>query len=389
MAAYMVYAYLWNTESYLRPYIAADLHLDRTQAAALYTSQAFGALLGALLLAPYADRHGYRNALIIIALGAGFSALASAWVSSYSALLTQRIVMGFFLGGVFGCTVSAYVDRFPPRQYGFLSGLVQLVYNGGDAALSWFGRLLVESNWRYVMVGGGIADLIAAAAIAFLVFGGQSAGSRLPACKTSVGGGARSSITELFNAGRWGITLRLIALCSLNFVAFQSFNGWLSTYLRDVQHFAAPEVGRLITIMHGGSMLGALVWGFVADRQGRRQGAIAFLASAALVALYLASPVSVLILSALGFSYGFCFVASGTWGPYFAELYPSHLRATAASIFHWGRAVSSVGALLSGALAQSLGLEMAMSIATLAFASAAIVWWTLPETLVRPDPQPT
>ena len=73
----------------------------------------------------------------------------------------------------------------------------------------------------------------------------------------------------------------------------------------------------------------------------------------------------------------------GVWGPYFAELYPPHLRATAASIFNWGRIVSLVGSLVSGAIADAFGLSMAMGMGSLMFFLAALVWLSLPETLKR------
>lgn len=101
--------------------------------------------------------------------------------------------------------------------------------------------------------------------------------------------------------------------------------------------------------------------------------------------MYLALPTPGLLLAATGSAYGLCFVASGIWGPYFAELYPEHLRAMAASIFNWGRIVSLFGALGSGAIAEGYGLKPAMLLGAVSFAAAAVLWRSLPETLVRPS----
>jgi MFS family permease len=87
----------------------------------------------------------------------------------------------------------------------------------------------------------------------------------------------------------------------------------------------------------------------------------------------------------VGFAYGFCLVASGVWGPYFAELYPEHLRATAASIFNWGRIVSLFGALLAGSIAEQYGLTTIMYIGSATCVLVAILWWSLPETLPGKD----
>ena len=73
--------------------------------------------------------------------------------------------MGFFLGGVFGCTVSLYVGLFSPIVRGVLAGIVQLVYNGGDALLSWFGRHYGPADWRQVLVIGGCGALAASVVV--------------------------------------------------------------------------------------------------------------------------------------------------------------------------------------------------------------------------------
>jgi predicted MFS family arabinose efflux permease len=68
-------------------------------------------------------------------------------------------------------------------------------------------------------------------------------------------------VRELFAAGRTRLTLTLALLCGLNFFAFQSFNGWLSTFLREHTTSQPMRSGRYVTAVHVGSMLGAMVWG--------------------------------------------------------------------------------------------------------------------------------
>lgn len=382
MAPYVFYAFCWNTENFLRPYIAEDLGLTKTQVSSFYTLQALGALAGAIVLSQLADRYSRRNLLAVIALGFGTAALGAVFVHDISTALLQRFVMGFFLGGVFGCAVSLYVGIFPPAVRGLLAGIVQLVYNGGDALLSWFGRHYDSSNWQVVLQIGGIGAICAAVVVLLLVpadraltpWGGAE--SRPSGSRTVV-------IHELFVEGRWKLTLRLALLCGLNFFAFQAFNGWVTTYLREIRLYDADTVGRVMTALHVGSMLGALFWGLMADRFGRRSNATGFALAALFIAVYLNVPPTPVIYGAAGFAYGFCLVAMGIWGPYFAELYPEHLRATAASIFNWGRIVSLFGALLTGYIAQTFGLQTIMYVGSLTFALAAALWFTLPETLRR------
>lgn len=99
MGVYVFYAFCGNTENFLRPYMAESLGLSKEQTTAFYTLQAFGALIGALIIPQFADRYSRRNTFALIAVAFG---LASLGVSSFYSALAQRFVMGFFLGGVFG-----------------------------------------------------------------------------------------------------------------------------------------------------------------------------------------------------------------------------------------------------------------------------------------------
>ena len=379
MSVYVFYAFCWNTENFLRPYMAESLGLSKGQVAAFYTLQALGALIGALTIPQFADRYSRRNTFALIAVGFGIASIASLGVSSFYSALTQRFAMGFFLGGVFGCAVSLYVGLFSQTFRGLLGGIVQLVYNGGDAALSWFGRHFAD-QWQLVMVFGGIGAILAAISVYLLVpddrvlipWGGK---------RTHAGASKKLAIVELFTDGYWKITLRLVVLCGLNFFAFQAFNGWITTYLKEVLGYGPDMVGKLLTAMHVGSMVGAIAWGLAADRYGRRFNALGFFLAAVFIVVYLNVPQTPWMLAGVGFFYGGSLVSICCWGPYFAELYPEHLRATAASIFNWGRVVSLFGALLAGAIAQQYGLHTIMYIGAVTFLIGAFIWWSLPETL--------
>ena len=395
MTPYVFYAFCWNTENFLRPYMAESLSLSKEQVAAFYSAQALGALIGAIVLSQLADRYGRRRVLLGVIVGFGTAALCVQLVHDFSTALLQRLVMGFFLGGVFGCTVSLYVGLFSPTVRGILAGLVQLVYNGGDALLSWFGRHYGPTDWRHVLIIGGCGALAASAIVWLTVpddrklvsWGSDAAGSS-QAADAAAHAATHASIADLFKHGRWRLTLRLALLCGLNFFAFQAFNGWATTYLRELHAFSPDAIGRLMTFLHVGSMTGALAWGAVADHFGRRANALGFALAAVLIVVYLRMPPTPWFFGTVGFAYGFCLVTSGIWGPYFAELYPAHLRAMAASIFNWGRVVSLFGALLSGAIAQRFGLVTIMYVGAATFAVAAALWWSLPETLPRATRHP-
>jgi MFS family permease len=121
----------------------------------------------------------------------------------------------------------------------------------------------------------------------------------------------------------------------------------------------------------------------IADRVGRRGNAISFIVAAAIIVLYLTIPMDVGMRRIAIFFYGFFVSASVIWGPWLAEMYPTHLRSTAASLFNYGRIVSFAAPPLTAALSVKIGLPTTMAIGAPCFILAAIVWWRLPETLAR------
>ena len=192
---------------------------------------------------------------------------------------------------------------------------------------------------------------------------------------------SKLSVLELFRPGVRRQTLLLVAMTGLNFFAYQAFSGWATTYLRDERGFSGADIGSAVGWQFLGAALGGFFWGWVGDRFGRRFAALGFVLAAVLVLVYLFAPLTVTTLEIVAFCYGLVLSSSVVWGPWLAELYPSHLRSTAASIFNWGRIISFIAPIVTAWLAHSVGLQGVMAIATPCFLVAALIWFSLPETL--------
>ena len=132
--AYVFYAWAWNTVDVLRPYIAKDLGLTLTQAGSLYSIQAVGALVGAVVNGQLADRFGRRRALMVVMVGYGVLLCSGVFVQSYAQVMLQRGVMGYFMGSMYPITVGLYTGLFSkgargrvanasPRSSAALSGI--------------------------------------------------------------------------------------------------------------------------------------------------------------------------------------------------------------------------------------------------------------------------
>ncbi len=384
LVAYFFYAWSWNTVDILRPYIQESLGLTLTQSGSVYTLQAVGALVGSVVMGQVADKIGRRNALVISMIGYGTLLLCGLLVTDYAMLVGQRLGLGFFMGSMFPIAVGIYSGLFDKAVRGKIAGVVFGVYNLAVAALAFLSAAAFRANldWSVLLWAGAVPVAIALFAFAIIPddrvtipYGGTldgptTAQSALP-------------ITELFRPGVARQTILLALMTGLNFLAYQFFNGWGTTFLRDERGIPDTQVGDIWGWLAVGQLVGSFFWGWIGDRYGRRVAGLGFVFSALIVPVYLFVPLSVGGLELAGFAYGFMLSASVVWGPWLSELYPPHLRSTAASIFNWGRVVSMLAPILIGQLAEVYTLSSIMWFASVSFIASAMIWFSLPETVKR------
>jgi MFS family permease len=384
LVAYFCYAWSWNTVDILRPYIKASLQLSLTESGSLYAIQSIGALVGAVVMGQVADKIGRRNALSIAMIGYGSGILAALIVTDYTQLVFQRAYLGFFMGSMFPIAVGIYSGIFAREMRGTIAGIVFFVYNIAVSALGFLSAAAFRAgyDWKVLLWIGIVPLSLALFAPLFIPddrklvpMDGLQGGQTLATAKLP--------IAELFAPGVVRQTILLATMTGLNFFAYQAFTGWATTYLKTVRLIPDTVVGDVLGWQFIGAAVGALIWGQVCDRFGRRTGAWGFIVAAVIIPVYLFVPMGMPLLELTGFAYGVMLSSSATWGPWLSELYPPHLRSTAASIFNWGRLVSMTAPLITAPLAEMFGLAPVMCLASVSFVAAAMIWLSLPETLKR------
>ncbi len=192
-----------------------------------------------------------------------------------------------------------------------------------------------------------------------------------------------SPLREMFHPGLRRLTLVIALMAGCNYFATQAFQGWTSTYLSADRGLAQASVGAALAWQAGGSLVGGFFWGWFGDRFGRRSSALGYMLGLVMVAIYVLVLRDPSAFIAVGFLVGFGLAASVIWAPWAAELFPDRLRATALSVFNWGRIVSLVAPLATGAIAERWSLSVAMMLAVPALVVVIVLWRSLPET-VRP-----
>lgn len=384
LVAYFFYAWSWNTVDILRPYIKESLGLTDFEAGSSYTLQSIGAIVGAVVMGQVADKIGRRNALVISMFGYGAGLLSALLVGTYTGLVFQRIGLGFFMGSMFPIAVGIYSGLFARDVRGVIAGFVLGTYNVAVAALGFLSAAAFRAGYDWTILLWAGAVPIALALFAFVIIPDDRHFIPMDG-KSDDEATAKTTlpIAELFKPGVARQTILLATMTGLNFFAYQAFTGWATTYLKEDRGIPDTVVGDVLGWQFIGAAIGGLVWGWISDRYGRRIAAWGFVFAAALIPVYLFVPLPIGLLELTGFAYGLMLSCSAIWGPWLSELYPPHLRSTAASIFNWGRVISMTAPLITAPLAESFGRAPVMNLASISFLAAALIWFSMPETVAR------
>jgi hypothetical protein len=285
---------------------------------------------------------------------------------------------------MFPIAVGIYSGLFARDVRGLIAGFVLGTYNVAVAALGFLSAAAFRAGYDWtILLWIGVIPVSLALFAPFFIPDDRKLIPMDGIADGQTVAKAKLPITELFAPAVRVQTILLATMTGLNFFAYQAFTGWATTYLKTVRMIPDTVVGDVLGWQFVGAAIGGLIWGWISDRLGRRAAAWGFIIAAGIIPIYLFVPMSVTLLELTGFAYGAMLSCSAIWGPWLSELYSPHLRSTAASIFNWGRVISMMAPLITAPMAEAFGLAPVMSLASVSFVAAAIIWLRLPETLVK------
>jgi MFS family permease len=337
--------------------LAAGLHLSRPQAGSLVTWTLVGAVIGGLTAGALSDRYGRVRVLSwTILVFAGFTALC-ALAQGYWDLLVYRTIAGIGLGGEFGVGMALAAEAWPASKRARATSYVGLGWQAGVLAAAFLTPLLLPYiGWRGMFVVGLIPALLAFGVRRFV---GEpalflDAQKKQPINPFSVLFADREA-----TAASIGIAI----MTSVQNFGYYATMIWLPSYLSTRLGFSLTQSAFWISATILGGAVGMLIFGFMADRIGRKPLFIAFQIGAAIMALVFPNVTQpTLLLLVAGISGIFLSGMIGGYGALIAESYPTQGRSTAQNVlFNFGRGVGGFGPLVIGLLATQYSLATALS----------------------------
>jgi len=349
--------------------IQREMHLSAAVSGAMMSATLVSAAVGGLGFGWIADRFGRVHALtwsvIIYSVATGLCGLThSAWQ-----LMVCRVVLGLGMGGEWASGAALVAETWPDRHRGKALAVVQSSWAVGFAlGAAAVAVIMPHFGWRVVFFVGIAPGLLT------LWF---QRGVHEPASWQR----ERTTAVRFARLFRGSLGRGMLVCSTMNAAALFAWWG-LFTWVPRFLSMSEAQGGRGLSVvntsvwtivMQGGTFLGYVLFGFIADRFNRKYTYIGYLFIAAgLVPMFaiVHDSAALLIIGPLvgffgtGYFSGFSVIAS--------EMFPTSLRGSAMGfVYNIGRVTSAAAPWLIGRFSESAGLGYALCLTSGAFLMAA------------------
>ncbi|MGB5823115.1 MAG: MFS transporter [Proteocatella sp.] len=388
LVIYFFYCYNFMVGTFVKPtmiYTLAEGGFEFTlkQTESIFAIMSFATIPGTLAFGWLSAKVGKKRTLMSVAVMISATTfLPMISPANYMLWKIARFTTGFALGGVFGTAVPLVTEMFPQKYRGKLAAILTSTFS---IAMIFGGKMygvMGDANWKVLMYTAIIPPIIGAILVHFTVPDDKEYTVNLIANAKQKG--EKISYLSMYKGKYLWIGLGVIMLSGANFTAYASFSNNATTYLKTVLGMSAATAGSIYSLQGIGQLIGYNVWGFIADKFGRKIPAAGMLLSAVCVFFYMKlGPNDInsfkMISVLLGFSVGF----SGAWGAYYTELFPRRFSSLAPGIsFNGGRLISTFALpAIAGIAATSAGMPGIFKVSMVVFAIGTVIWVFLPETL--------
>jgi SHS family lactate transporter-like MFS transporter len=298
--------------------------------------------LGALIFGMLADRYGRRRPLMANVVFFSTVELLCGFAPNFTVFFILRLLFGIGMGGEWGVGASLAMEHAPIRRRGVLSGILQGGYPLGYLLAALAARVILPGmGWRAMFWAGGIPALLALY-IRTKVPESQAWQQHKVA---KIVDGPKIAVQHK------GLVIYLVALMFLMNCLSHGTQDLYPDFLKH-GHGITPNTVAYITMFYNlGALIGAILFGLLSERIGRRYSMLCALAFALLIMPAWAFGGTLLVLAAGSFIMQMG--VQGAWG-----IIPVHLNELSPN---------AVRGLLPGFTYQ-IGILLAASTPTVEFA---------------------
>ncbi len=152
--------------AYVAPVLTHAFGIERAMLGPVFSAGLVGTVLGALLIAPLADRLGRKTALLGCIALFGLCSLLTAAATDLQQLLIVRLIGGLGLGGATPIAVAIGAEFSPQRSRATIVMLIYCGYAVGAAGGGLISAYLLKAmTWHAVFILGAVLPLLLLIAI--------------------------------------------------------------------------------------------------------------------------------------------------------------------------------------------------------------------------------
>jgi len=353
-------------------------HLSAAQAGLVSSFTLAFSAAGGIVFGILSDRIGRARSLIwsILIFSAASAGTAASW--NLASLLFWRAVIGIGLGAEWSTGAVLVAETWPPEHRAKAVGIMQSGWAlGYMLAAGMTALILPRFGWRALFLAGLFPALLALLIRRHVeepeIWQRTAHNRAMP--------------REIFQ----GILRRRTILASL-LASTVLFAYWgLFTWIPGFLSASAEKGGAGLTVvkssgfvvpMQMGAFAGYVMFGWLADKIGRRPAFVLYVLAAAILTPIYGATRNEQTLLALGPAIGF----TGTgffsmFGAMLSELYPTGVRGAGLGfVYNTGRGCSALAPWTVGFFADHYGIGTSLALNSAFFALGAILVFTLPET---------
>jgi MFS family permease len=353
--------------------------------------------VGGLLLGNLSDRIGRKRALLVSVLTYATGTLLCGFAHSVTELSMYRFAVGVGVGGLWSAAVALVGEVWPASSRAKAMALMQTGWSAGSLLAAVFAWTLLDASypasWRHLFIVSAIPAY--GVALLILVFVKESPvwlenREFLRNNKNKVG------LLQIFKGDLRNTTLLALAISILGMYGYWIIMTFTPTYLQSVLHVRIDQAPVFLVWTGLGATLGYVLYGELAERVGRRRAFAAFFLGIALAVPIFAygarmiplqdgrfawTTGNIAVIGGLSALLGFFTGYFSGFGAWYAELFPTSVRSTAAGFcFNFGRVGAIAGIKLVPMLIPVLGFTLTYCMASITYLCAAALVFTLRET---------
>jgi SHS family lactate transporter-like MFS transporter len=230
--------------------------------------------VGAILFGLLSDRYGRRTPLMINVLFFSSIGLLCGFSTNYTYFLILRALYGIGMGGEWGVGASLAMEAAPKRWRGVLSGLLQSGYPVGYLLAAVAARVILPNfGWRWMFWIGALPALLAIYIRTHVPESEAWKQHRAP----STGAVLRAVHDQ------WKRILYLVILLVFMMFLSHGTQDLYPDFLGTVHGIAPATVSYIAIFYNVGAVIGAIFFGAMSERIGRRYSMIGALGLSLLV----------------------------------------------------------------------------------------------------------